>query len=436
MGEEDLGEVVKGATGTLILKVSGFGLGYVFNLLLARLYGADVMGVYQLSVTVLTIAALVGRLGMSTAAVRLVPEWRGEYGKSGVQKVYRTMMTVAFPVACGLAVGLFLSAGVFAEKVFGNPEMQRPLRIVAVLVPTLVVTKINTGVLQGLKRVKEAFFFRTAYPSLANIVGLVGLTYFVARGLMTPIYAYAAGAGGGIAATSWLLYHALSRTVEAESEATQDLKVYDVLSLSLPMLVTSAMHFVMGWTDVLMLGYFSSADKVGIYNVALKMSLVTSFGLIAVNSILAPKFAELHSAGEHERLRRVIRFAARFLFWGTLPVFLVLVVFAEPILHLFGQEFSAGSIALIVLSTGQFVSVTCGSVGYFLDMTGGQYTFRNVMLAGGVINIILNASLIPLYGIQGAALATALSTALWNIAAGLAVYARFGDWIGFIPMRG
>ena len=55
------------------------------------------------------------------------------------------------------------------------------------------------------------------------------------------------------------------------------------------------------------------------------------------------------------------------------------------------------------------------------------------MITGGTLNIILNLLLIPVYGITGAAIATALSTAVWNIFASLMVYKIYGYWIGYYP---
>ena len=60
-------------------------------------------------------------------------------------------------------------------------------------------------------------------------------------------------------------------------------------------------------------------------------------------------------------------------------------------------------------------NVFFGSVIYILDMTGKQNVSRNILLFTAVVNIVLNWYLIPIYGIKGAAIATAISILFWNI---------------------
>ena len=63
-----------------------------------------------------------------------------------------------------------------------------------------------------------------------------------------------------------------------------------------------------------------------------------------------------------------------------------------------------------------------GSVGYIMILTGKQKQAAYVLGVSATLNIILNFLLIPNYGIEGAALATALILILWNVT--LAIYIK------------
>ena len=82
---------------------------------------------------------------------------------------------------------------------------------------------------------------------------------------------------------------------------------------------------------------------------------------------------------------------------------------------------------------GQFVNIMCGSVGYFLTMTGEQKAFNYIIFMGGGVNILLNLLLIPKYGIDGAAAASFVSTCLWNIAALKYIKNKYNLYIGYWP---
>ncbi|NET61320.1 MAG: hypothetical protein F6K47_35890 [Symploca sp. SIO2E6] len=99
------------------------------------------------------------------------------------------------------------------------------------------------------------------------------------------------------------------------------------------------------------------------------------------------------------------------------------IVFSQPVLGIFGSEFMVASWQLKILVLGNLVSAWCGSVGYLMVMTGHQNKSVVVFVSATIINIVLNAIAIPLFGAVGAAMATAFTTALWNI------------WLSFLVVK-
>ena len=88
-----------------------------------------------------------------------------------------------------------------------------------------------------------------------------------------------------------------------------------------------------------------------------------------------------------------------------------LVVLGDAILGLFGPGFAGGFAPMVILIGGHCVAVAAGSVGFLLVMTGHQREAAAAMGAVVVLNVVLNALLIPRFGAQGAAWAL-LSAAL------------------------
>jgi O-antigen/teichoic acid export membrane protein len=100
----------------------------------------------------------------------------------------------------------------------------------------------------------------------------------------------------------------------------------------------------------------------------------------------------------------------------------VIIIFNKTILGLFGEEFENGNIILIILCIGQVVNSFSGSVGIILQMIGKQKVQQNFVLIALLINIILTFMLTPVYGGLGAATATVISMAFWNI--GCSIYIK------------
>jgi len=198
------------------------------------------------------------------------------------------------------------------------------------------------------------------------------------------------------------------------------------------MLLSSSLALIMGLTDTIMLGMFRTEEEVGIYNIALKLSMITSITLMAINTIAAPKFAEFWGKKDLDGLAKVAQQSTKLIFWTSFPVLILFLFFPKPILGVFGEEFKTGALALIILTIGQFVNAAAGSVGYILNMTGKQKFVQNIIFIGALINIILNYLLIPIFGIIGAALASAVSMIFWNIMFSIKVKYILKTWI-FYP---
>ena len=92
-----------------------------------------------------------------------------------------------------------------------------------------------------------------------------------------------------------------------------------------------------------------------------------------------------------------------------------LILFADRVLGLFGSDFVAARWEMTILILGQLVNVGAGSVGYLMEMTGHHKKCAYVFGCSALLNLVLNGILIPTLGIMGAAIATAVTMALWNI---------------------
>jgi O-antigen/teichoic acid export membrane protein len=180
------------------------------------------------------------------------------------------------------------------------------------------------------------------------------------------------------------------------------------------MLLITGFLLLLGQTDLLMIGLMSDPEQVGLYKVATKTASFVLFPLFAVNAVTAPRFAEMYANGDNSPLQRLASTAAHWIFWSSLTVSATLITSSGFLLGLFGASFYRAEPALWILVAGQLANTGAGAVGPLLLMTGYQQESAKVYGACALLNIILNAIGIYFMGILGAAIATAVSTALWN----------------------
>ena len=167
--------------------------------------------------------------------------------------------------------------------------------------------------------------------------------------------------------------------------------------------------------DLIILGWFVSASEIGIYSVVVQTALVVAFGLKTANMVVAPYFARLYAQGDIIALQSLVTLSARVILVITIPVVLIIAFAGELILGLaFGSDYKAGATSLAILAVGQLVNAMMGSVGFLLNMTGHERDLAIGVGIAALCNIVLNLMLVPNFGLEGAASATACSMILWN----------------------
>jgi O-antigen/teichoic acid export membrane protein len=192
------------------------------------------------------------------------------------------------------------------------------------------------------------------------------------------------------------------------------------------MLLWLTMNTIGRRADVLMVGAFLPPEDVGYYTAALRYADLIVFTQQAVNGMAAPMFASLHASGRRAEMQRVAALAACGTLSCALPLAIVMLLFGGHLLAWFGEPFRAGHVALVWLAGGQLVNGLAGSVGSLAAMTGHQREASLIVTTATAINLVLNAVLIPRFGIEGAGMATATSIAFTNVAMLTLVRTRLG----------
>jgi len=123
--------------------------------------------------------------------------------------------------------------------------------------------------------------------------------------------------------------------------------------------------------------------------------------------------AQLYAIGDKGKLRKVMMTASAVATAFALPLVLLFTLRGSWFLGLaFGEAFTASATALAIITGGQLVNAATGPVRLLLIMSGHESKATLSIVIGSVVNLLLNAVLIPLWGINGAAVAFAVSLAI------------------------
>jgi len=412
-------EILSKGSSAFVFKIIGSFLGYLFLLLVTRQSGAEAWGIFALCMALLNITSILSRFGIDTALLRFVAQLKGKMEE--VKGIYFQGISLVLFLSVLFSVLLFFFSDIVAELVFHKPHLTPYFKIISFGLVPFTIIHINAQTFRGLKKIKEFAFFQHVSKFLFAIIFFLLLTKFYNFGQFTvPVYAFTF-AVVVVMIVSLLFIFKKFRGIQSKRIFTNK----EIIKTSFPMMLSSSVLLLMAWSDTIMIGIFKTEVDVGVYNVALKLAMITGIVLGAVNSIVAPKLSETFNNDRMNEFRKLIKQSTRIIFFSTLPILIILFLFPEFLLSFFGTEFAMAKTTLLILLVGQVVNVMSGSVGYILQMTGKEKAFQNILLLALVINIILNILLIPKFGIEGAAVASSFSLLLWNLSSVFYIYRRY-----------
>lgn len=414
--------LVSGTAGTGLVQAGGAAAGFAVQIILARVMGAEGFGVYTIALSVLLIGSTLSLGGMDRTFLRFLPVYR----QSAQWGAFRGLLTGGSLAVLGLSTLLALgcAAFVWAARPLFEADLAPTLWFACAALPVFTLAQAFAGAVQALRRPVLAQFpiaiFRPVLLGVAAIAvwylwgGFGGAT---AMALNAAVLALMCGL--------YLIFVARLRPRETRGVASEYAPAeWWAMTRSMwwIMIVALAMRRV----DILLLGVFRGAEEAGIYGAAARLAELVVFALTALNVVFMPVAAELYHSGRRRELQRILGVAAWGLVAFSLPMSLALIFGGQWILGLYGEEFVAGHLALVVLVASQIANALSGPVGSLLHMTGHQRAASRVTTICFGLTIVLNLALIPPLGMLGAAIATGLTTTVINVALAIFAWRRIG----------
>lgn len=413
------------ATGaSLLLRLGAAVAAFLLSLLIARRYGAEGAGVFAIASTVMAIASIVCLFGLDIASVRAVSSYHAEGRWPTLRAWTTTAVLIVIPSGGAVALAIWLGAGAVSRLVDGSDALTYSIAVLGLAGLPVAVTRLLGGFLRGTRRFVQASLLD---PFLISAGVLLVLLIAPASSIQEVVVAYAIVAYV-VALCGCLLW---LRVSGSHGRAREEIMVGTVLKQSLTTYGTVLGAFATPWVTVLVLGAFASEAEAGIYRVAAQFALLLAIVLQAVETGMSPQFAALQAKRElHSVASAAHRMVGLLLIVGGVPS-LVVLVFAEPLLAIFGSEFTAGTTALRILMAAQVALLAMGPVGSVLLMTGlGRLSLWN-SIAGASIVLVLSLLLIPAYGLEGAAAAAGITIVFRAVAATMIVWFKRGL---FLPL--
>ena len=400
---------------------------YGFKIYLARALGARLLGIYALGMTVVSIASIFNTLGVSQAAVRFVSSYKATQRFDLLRGFL--LRSIILLLACNgvLAVTMLLAGPWLAVRFYHTSELTTYMGLFALIMVLGVFTNFFGHVLGGYQDVARRTVINYFIGTPATILITVAL---VAAGLGLKGY-IAAQAISAVLVLSLLVVLVWRLTPKPARAFSAPLPPVDkeVISVSAATLGMALLGFAISHTDTVAIGFYRNPRELGVYALASAIVTFVCIILTSVNQIFAPTISDLYAREQYALLSRMFQTLTKWILGLTLPLAAVIMMFAMPIMQIFGHDFEAGWIILVIGTIGQLVNAGVGSSGTLLYMTGRQRYVIWIQAAMALMIVVLNVLLVPRWGIVGAISAAALA----NIGANLCSLIATRRTLGLFP---
>lgn len=398
----------------LIIRVLGAGMAFIFNIVIARQLGAEQSGYFFLGLALTMLLSGIARLGFDNTVLRFTSAG-ADHGNT-VKAILNFALKYVLPVASLFTVSIYTLAPWLAVSVFNKPGLTDTLQLIAPAIIGLSIVFLVAMSLQARHKL-------VASIPCQNIAHLMlcgaAVVVFSAKSASDAALYLSLSLGVSSCFFYWLSIKNLNNNGEKPDPQ-------QLWHSARPNWVIIIMSQAVQWSAPIIIGVFLIAEQVAFFSVAQRIAMLTSFILMAVNLVVAPKFSAFHAKGDDVGIRKTALFSVRLLVLSALPIVLFMLVFPELLMSLFGDEFKQGAVILQILVLGQAVNVVTGSVGFLLMMSGHERDMRLVTLISGFGVLISVPIFTKLFGAVGAASATAFFISLQNLLAVYFVKKRLG----------
>ena len=397
--------------------ISAFGIifmnlmAFVNNAVITRTLGADSYGLFVLATNVFTFIAIFPQLGFNSTIIRFVSYFtgKGEDAKAKGTVLFGVKMILIASMVV-LPVSILLCPYI-SELFFDRPELTPLLKILLLSLPFSVLAMVFHSSLNGLKLIKYQviaanilnpfiffLFIVIAFWAGFRLTGLIWIMFLM-----------------GVISAALSFYFLNKKYFKHKKKLQPEADKRDLLHFAFPIYLNQFLNSAIKYAPIFIMGYFLSNRDIGIFNVGFRIAMLVSVSLGAFRLIFSPAISALFAKNNIKLIDQLYKTITKWIFTIALITFCIIILFAEPVLNIFGSEFTKGINVLLLLIFGELINAGVGLVGNIIIMSGRP----KVALFNAAINFLMIITLcyflIPEYGIIGAALSYAITVAFINL---------------------
>ncbi len=388
--------------------------GYIYRVLMSRLLGPAGYGLLGLTLPFQGIFQILSAGGLPPAIAKYVAQHKALGEDQMARQVVYTSLKFMMFLGIFFSMVMFFIAPWLANDVFNTPQAVYPLQAVALITPFSVIVGAFRGAFQGLYKMEYIVITRAVEQVFMIVfaVVLVMAGFFAAGAVIGTAIGFAASSLSALIIFRKFLWRYLP---EIDSEHRFNFRqevglMKTLFAFSIPVIITALSEMAIYDIGIFVMGIYMAIQDIGYYTAADPLARLPLVISLSLATAVLPAASEAYALKDRSLLNSYVVQSYRLVILLVLPMCVGIAIFSEPLLELlFGSQFIFGADALSILVIGMSF-YTLFIVSSSITQGIGYPRIPMYILVGGtIINLILNLILVPLYGIEGAALGTTIA---------------------------
>ena len=405
--EEEAKAVAKSGVKLLISVAIAAAATFVFMIIAGRILGTLEYGVFSEVWTILILISSV----LSTGPIYSVTKYVPEYLSLGERQNAKIVLITAFRQSllggsvCG--VGLWLGSGFIGDMLLGWDTIPK-LRIVFLSLPLFTVMPVFLASFVGYRWLEHHIVANTVGSVVKlSLVPVLLITAGIYGGLACLVIGTAVTIGVSLFSISWKL-RLYPREFFKLKESAISKKVFH---FSLPLFITALSGIALRQGYILFIGVLNNKEASGLFSAAFILTSPIYMVMAVFGTSLIPTFSKFFTLKSKPVLSGIQSIYIKYLLWLVLPIIAVYLALPEAVLRLsYGEAYVSASNVLRYLGSSFLAMVLYVVFSSFLYGAGKTWDLLKVSVGSLISCFVLGVPLIELFGIDGAGMASLISS--------------------------
>lgn len=417
--QHELTKIIKGGSLSSIAQFLGYGLSFISSIVIARIVGAEVMGIIALGMSIIGVFQVFLVMGMDRGALQYVSSLYGKKDIDGIKSIIKFLQIFSLLFSLFIFLLYFTLLRKILPQIFPKIlPIQKITDYFLIILPLLSLSVLYGNILTALQRphhqpIADSIIRTTSRMALVVIL-VIWMEKLKATVLATIL---------SITIVFLFLQVILNKEVNSlNKELSIDKSINNdptnlrkFILFSIPLVLIPIFNLTIKKIDIIFTGFFLNAQQVGIYTIIKTVGILISAPLLMFGGVTAATISKLLVNNDIKIIREVYQTSTMWITFFSGGIFIIIFALGKDILALFGPEFTQGENALRIFAVGQLINVCVGPTNYTLLMfkRRGLVLFNSFLTA--ILGVLFMLYFIPKFNFMGGALAVSMSVGIVNM---------------------